>query len=99
MLRIIMQSSSKKKPLIAKKVWEWIKSLINAKKHNISTISQLKVNGEPIVEPKLIAETFSRYFTETGPNTEAAIPSQVYLNPEKYLKNRINLVILLDYLN
>ena len=72
----------------SKKVWEGIKSIINTKNPNITIVNHLKINKETIDDPKQISESFNKYFTSIGPNTEKSIPINPIANPDKYLRNR-----------
>ena len=71
-----------------RKTWKGIKDLVNTKTAGITNISQFKVNGKEINDPKIIGNTFN-FFANVGPNTDKTIPKP-FKSPSSYLKNRIN---------
>ena len=73
----------------SKKIWEGIRSIININKSKSTCINQLNVNEKIIDNPKNIVEALNNFFVNVGPNTEKSIPHNPVVNPEKYLKNRI----------
>ena len=62
---------------------------MNTKTAGITNISQIKVNGKEINDPKKIGNTFNNFFANVGPNTDKTIPKP-FKSPSSYLKNRIN---------
>ena len=83
----------------SRKIWEGIKSIINIKNSKGTAISQLKVNGRIIDNPKEIAETVNNFFVDIGPNTENDIPRNPFVKPDKYLKNRNILNFDFDFIS
>ena len=65
--------------------WKGIKDLVNTKTAGITNITQIKVNGKEINDPKKIGNTFNNVFTNVGPNTDKTIPKQ-FKSPSSYLK-------------
>ena len=72
-----------------RKTSKGIKDLVNTKTAGITNISQIKVNGREINDPKKIGNTFNNFFANVGPNTNKTIPKP-FKSPTSYLKNRIN---------
>ena len=72
-----------------KKTWKGIRSIVNTKKTNLISTSQIITNGKLIDNPEEVSNTFNNFFTNIGPNTEKTIPKSGKC-PTSYLKNRIN---------
>ena len=72
-----------------KKTWKGIRSIVNTKKTNFISTSQIITNGKLIDNPEEVSNTFNNFFTNIGPNTEKTIPKSGKC-PTSYLKNRIN---------
>ena len=66
-----------------RKTWKGIKDLANTKTAGITNISQIKVNGKEINDPKKIGNT-----SNVGPNTDKTTPKP-FKSPSSYLKNCI----------
>ena len=49
------------------KTWKGIKDLVNTKTAGITNISQIKVNGKEINDPKKIGNTFNNFFCQRRP--------------------------------
>ena len=72
-----------------KKRWKGIRSIVNTKKTNFISTSQIITNGKLIDNPEEVPNTFNNFFTNIGPNTEKTIPKSGKC-PSSYLKSRIN---------
>ena len=62
--------------------------IININNKTGSQISQLVYKDNPITSIKSMANTFSEFFANVGPNLDNEIPKNPR-NPTIYLKNRI----------
>ena len=82
-----------------KKTWEGIRSIINVKNKNLSSISQLKVNNKIVDDSKDIAESINNYFVNVGPKTEESIPKNPVKKPGNFLKNRNQFNFLIAHLS
>ena len=82
----------------SKKTWEGIKSIINTKNPRPTSISQIKHGDKILNNPKEIANSFNKLFTDIGPNTEMSIPKNPIVKPEKFLKNRIGFNFLIAHI-
>ena len=71
-----------------KKIWEGIRSIVNAKNSGTIKIAQLNVNGKVIDNPKQIVNEVNYFFVNVGPITEKEVPKVPNLSPELFLKNR-----------
>ena len=65
-----------------RKTWKGIKDLVNTKTAGITNISQIKVNGKEVNDPKKLGNTIQL-------NTDKTMPKP-FKTPSSYLKNRIN---------
>ena len=82
-----------------KKTWEGIRSIINISKSKLRSVSQIKVGGKKIDNPKKVTETFNNFFANVVPNTEKIFPSNHKIKPEQYLKNRNQLNFIIAHIS
>ena len=70
-----------------------LKKIVNVKKTS-KKVSQLTIGGK-VIDDKMLANNFNRFFVDVGSTTENSIPKVPNLSPSKFLKNRnqINFVI------
>ena len=71
-----------------KKTWQGIRSIVNVKNNLNQGLSQFKINGNIVVEPKDIANHINEFFVNVGPEVDKSIPKINHISSEKYLKNR-----------
>ena len=64
------------------KTWEDIRTLVNLKNTNKSSISSLMVEGKIITEKSIIVKAFNDFFTNIGPHMAKNIPSTNKKFPE-----------------
>ena len=57
-----------------KLTWKLINEVINKRKTNSSLPSSFKSEGRTITDPKEVADSFCKYFSNLGPNLAKAIP-------------------------
>ena len=71
-----------------RKTWQGIRSLVNVKNNLNQGLSQLKINGKLLDEPKDVANHINEFFVNVGPSLEESIPKINHISADKYLKNR-----------
>ena len=78
-----------------KKTWDAIRKIVNVKKSTHFSISQLNINGKITDNPNEITNKINSYFVNVGPQTEKGVPKVPNITPDKFLKNRnqLNLII------
>ena len=78
-----------------KKTWDAIRKIVNVKKSTHFSISQLNINGKITDNPIEITNKINSYFVNVGPQTEKGVPKVPNITPDKFLKNRnqLNLII------
>ena len=81
-----------------KKTWEGIRKIVNVKKPTNFSISQLNVKGKIVDDPTAIANHFNNFFVNVGPETEKSIPKVPHMSPDKFLKNRNQLKLIIAHI-
>ena len=71
-----------------RKTWQGIRSLVNVKNNPSQALSQLKINGKLVDEPKDIANHMNDFFVNVGPVLDKSIPKINHISPEKYRRDR-----------
>ena len=69
-----------------KKIWSGIGEVVNIRNNISPKITQLKLNGKIIDNPKDIANQLNNFFVNVGPQTESSIPISENISPLKFLK-------------
>ena len=82
-----------------KMTWEGIKKIVNVKKTVNSTISQLNINGKIVDDPEEINNNFNNFFVNVGPDTEKNVPKVPNISPERFLKNRNQLELIIAHIS
>ena len=82
-----------------KKTWEGIRKIVNTKNTINYSISQLNVNGKVVNDSKDIANCANNFFVNVGPETEKKVPKVGHISPEKFLKNRNQLNLIIAHIN
>ena len=72
-----------------KLTWKLLNEVINKQTRKPSLPSSFKFEGKPITNPKVIADSFCKYFTYIGPNLASAIPA-ANSNFRSFLDNNNN---------
>ena len=62
-------------------------------------ITQLKINGRVIDEPKLLVNEINNFFVNVGPNTEKDVPKVQNISPERFLKNKNQFNFLISHIS
>ena len=68
---------------------------MNIRNPNSHKISQLKVRGKLINNPRDISNKLNEYFVNVGPTTEESIPKTQNVSALKFMKERINYAFLI----
>ena len=68
---------------------------MNIRNPNSHKISQLKVGGKLINNPRDISNKLNEYFVNVGPTTEDSIPKTQNVSALKFMKERINYAFLI----
>ena len=71
-----------------KKTWQGIRSIVNVKSNLNQGLSQFKINGKIVDEPKDIANHINDFFVNVGPDVDKNIPKINHISSDKYLKDR-----------
>ena len=82
-----------------KMTWEGIKKIVNVKKTVNFTISQLNINGKIVDDPEEINNNFNNFFVNVGPDTEKNVPKVPNISPERFLKNRNQLELIIAHIS
>ena len=78
-----------------KNIWSGIREIVNIRNPNSHKISQLKVGGKLINNPRDISNQLNEYFVNVGPTTEDSIPKTQNVSALKFMKERINYAFLI----
>ena len=78
-----------------KNIWSGIREIVNIRNPNSHTISQLKVGGKLINNPRDISNKLNEYFVNVGPTTEDSFPKTQNVSALKFMKERINYAFLI----
>ena len=81
-----------------KKTWEGIRKIANIKKMSIKT-TQLNIGGRIIDDQTELANNFTNFFANVGPNTENTIPKVPNISPLKFLKDRIQVNFIIAHIS
>ena len=78
-----------------KNISSGIREIVNIQNPNSHKISQLKVGGKLINNPRDISNKLNEYFVNVGPTTEDSIPKTQNVSTLKFMKERINYAFLI----
>ena len=71
-----------------KKIWSGIREIVNLRNSKPHKLTQLKVGGRTIINPKDVSNKLNEFFVNVGPITENSIPKSQNISALKFMKQR-----------